>query len=198
MGTCVDGMYGSYDRLGFGYVPAGIGAIGKYIFEDQNYDGIRNEYIDENGLLVSEPGIDGIKLVLEKYYYDNGKWNLISDNYDTTTSLGSSYSFIVDTSYKKDGNKYLCGYKVKLDMSTVPAGYVPTKFYMNNGLSDSDLPLTGGNYRYLTNNMVIAAAEANSNTLDEYKLTADGKDYDISNALIITKYDAGFITKDDA
>ena len=158
MGNCVDGRYGSYDRLGFGYVPAGVGAIGKYIFEDQNYDGIRNEYIDENGLLVSEPGIDGIKLVLEKYYYDNGKWIRINDDDDDVVeSQGSSYTFIVDTSYKIGDNRYLCGYKVKLDMSSVDKvsdtlgkKYIPTKFYMNNGLSDSDLPLTGGNYRYLT------------------------------------------------
>ena len=27
MGNCVDGRYGSYDRLGFGYVPAGVGAM---------------------------------------------------------------------------------------------------------------------------------------------------------------------------
>ena len=206
MGNCVDGRYGSYDRLGFGYVPAGVGAIGKYIFEDQNYDGIRNEYIDENGLLVSEPGIDGIKLVLEKYYYDNGKWIRINDDDDDVVeSQGSSYTFIVDTSYKIGDNRYLCGYKVKLDMSSVDKvsdtlgkKYISTKFYMNNGLSDSDLPLTGGNYRYLTDDIVVPAGEATDSTLDDYKFTADGKDYDISDALIITEYDAGLTTKDDA
>ncbi len=203
MGTCVDGQYGTYNRLGFGYVPAGIGAIGKYVFNDENYDGIRNEYIDKDGYIVSEPGIDNVKLVLEKYYYKDGKWNLLNDHFAETTSLGSSYSFIVDASYTdetadEEGTKYLCGYKVKVDMSTVPEGFVPTKYYMNDGVSDSDLPIRGDNYRYLTKEPVIIASVADKNSLDEYKITMEDETYDISKALIITKYDAGFTTEDRA
>lgn len=203
MGTCVDGQYGTYNRLGFGYVPAGIGSIGKYVFNDENYDGIRNEYIDKDGYIVSEPGIDNVKLVLEKYYYKDGKWNLLNDHFAETTSLGSSYSFIVDASYTdetadEEGTKYLCGYKVKVDMSTVPEGFVPTKYYMNDGVSDSDLPIRGDNYRYLTKEPVIIASVADKNSLDEYKITMEDEAYDISKALIITKYDAGFTTEDRA
>lgn len=203
MGTCVDGQYGTYNRLGFGYVPAGIGSIGKYVFNDENYDGIRNEYIDKDGYIVSEPGIDNVKLVLEKYYYKDGKWNLLNDHFAETTSLGSSYSFIVDASYTdetadEEGTKYLCGYKVKVDMSTVPEGFVPTKYYMDDGVSDSDLPIRGDNYRYLTKEPVIIASVADKNSLDEYKITMEDEAYDISKALIITKYDAGFTTEDRA
>lgn len=204
MGTCVEGQYGSYDRLGFGYVPAGIGAIGKYVFNDENYDGIRNEYVDKDGYYVSEPGIDDVKLVLEKYYYKDGNWVLLNDHFAETTSLGCSYTFIVDSAYadetgtEEEGTKYLCGYKVKVDMSTVPTGFTPTKYYMNNGVSDSDLPLTGDGYRYLMKDPVIIASEADKSTLDEYKLTKDDKTYDISKAQIITKYDAGFTSVDRA
>ena len=75
-------------------------------------------------------------MVLEKYYYDNGKWIRINDDDDDVVeSQGSSYTFIVDTSYKIGDNRYLCGYKVKLDMSSVDKvsdtlgkKYIPTKF----------------------------------------------------------------------
>ncbi len=198
MGKCVEGQYGTYNRLGLGFVPAGIGAIGKYVFNDENYDGIRNEYKDSEGYLVTEPGIDNVKLILEKYCYKNNKWELVSDNYEEVTSIGSSYTFIVDSS-EKDADtqeRYLCGYRVKVDMNTVPKDYVPTKFYMNDGVSDSDLPITGERYRYLTGDsatdLVIIADEKDEFTELDYTITADGKEYDIADAQIITKYDAGF------
>ncbi len=195
-GKCVQGQYGTYDRLGLGFVPAGVGSIGKYVFDDENYDGIRNEYIDSDGYIVSEPGVDNVKLILEKYGYKDGEWKLLDGNYATTTSKGSSYTFIVDTAETditagEDGERYLLGYKVKVDMDTVPEGYAPTKYGVNNGISDSDLPLSSGKYRYLTNDIVIVSEEATATTLGEHIITVGDKSYDISNAKIITEYDAG-------
>ena len=195
MGECVNGQYGIYDRLDLGFVDVGIGSIGKYVFQDENYDGVRNESLDEDGLIITEPGVNGVTLVLEQYYLDsNDNWVYVGD-IDTQESYGSAYTFIVkDTTYIVDGERYLCGYKVKMDMSTVPEGFVPTKYKINNGVSDSDLPLTGtadSDYRYLNDNPIIIAAFADEDTIDEYKMEAFGKTYNVTRSQTILDVDAG-------
>ena len=158
------------------FVDVGIGSIGKYVFHDENYDGVRNESVDEDGLIITEPGVNGVTLVLEQYYLDSDNNWVYVDDIDTQESYGSAYTFIVkDTTYIVDGERYLCGYKVKMDMSTVPDGFVPTKYHINNGVSDSDLPLIGAadsDYRYLNDNPIIIAALADEDTIDEYKMEA--------------------------
>lgn len=165
-----NGSYGPFIRLGFGFVPAGVGYIGKYVFEDVNYNGIRDQYTDENGYPATEPGVDGLKLVLEQYYYDGsaGKWEYV-DDYAAETSSGSSYifeevptTFTVKTEEDGSDSEELClaGYRVKIKMTaddqaadsagTVDDGsFVPTKYHMGRGagengadLPDSDLPVT--------------------------------------------------------
>ncbi len=202
MGECVNGQYGIYNRLNLGFVDVGIGSIGKYVFHDENYDGVRNESIDEDGLIITEPGVNGVTLVLEQYYLDsNNNWVYV-DDIDTQESYGSAYTFIVkDTTYIVDGERYLCGYKVKMDMSTVPEGFVPTKYQINNGNSDSDLPLTGtagSDYRYLNDNPIIIAALADEDTIDEYKMEAFGQIYNVTRSQTVLDVDAGLTIDEKA
>ncbi len=211
-----NGQYGTYDRLGFAFVSTDLGSIGKYVFHDENYDGIRNEYINSDGYVITEPGVNGVKLVLEKYYYDynTGKWVLLDDNADTQISEGSAYTFLIDHSglyHMIDGTRYACGYKVKMDMDSVDEvsaktklDFVPTKFYMNNGISDSDLPVVKGEnekYRYLSSQPVVAAEivdSANINPDNPYQFTIDGVTYDTARGRSVSNIDAGLATVDTA
>ncbi|MDE7124291.1 MAG: hypothetical protein K2N83_02220, partial [Eubacterium sp.] len=197
IGECVNGQYGVYDRINFGFVDVGIGSIGKYVFNDENYDGVRNESLDEDGLIITEPGVNGVTLVLEKYYLDGTNWVYV-DDVDSQESFGSAYTFIVtDTTYMLEGERYLCGYKVKMDMTTVPEGFVPTKYRINNGVSDSDLPITGnGNYYYLNDDPIIIAALADEDTMDDYKMTAFGTTYNITRSQTVLDVDAGLTLRE--
>ena len=202
MGECVNGQYGIYNRLDLGFVDVGIGSIGKYVFHDENYDGVRNESVDEDGLIITEPGVNGVTLVLEQYYLDSDNNWVYVDDIDTQESYGSAYTFIVkDKTYIVDGERYLCGYKVKMDMSTVPDGFVPTKYHINNGVSDSDLPLIGAadsDYRYLNDNPIIIAALADEDTIDEYKMEAFGKTYNVTRSQTVLDVDAGLTIDEKA
>ncbi|MDE5995334.1 MAG: hypothetical protein K2G56_00265 [Eubacterium sp.] len=221
MGKCVNGQYGTYNRLGFAFTSTGVGSIGKYAFIDENYDGLRNEYIDDDGYIVSEHGLENVRFVLERWYYNpaatRNKWVYVGDVADTV-SVGNAYTFVIDNDdfyYTVDdpgtmnhGKTFVCGYKVKVDMDSVAevsknAGtqYVPTKYLMNDGVSDSNLPLTGGNYRYLNDVPVIAneiVDEADLDPSNPEQIKIDGVTYDMTRGRSITDLDAGFATVDTA
>ncbi|MDE6110868.1 MAG: hypothetical protein K2F65_03005, partial [Eubacterium sp.] len=224
MGKCENGQYGIYYRLGFGFVNTGVGSIGKYVFHDENYDGIRSEFINDDGYIVSEPGVNDVRLVLEKYYYNpkavRNKWIRIPGDpkdYEVaeTVSVGSAYTFILDDddfyyTNPLDGQDYVCGYRVKVDMDSVDevsrkTGYnfVPTKYLMNDGVSDSNLPVTGGNYRYLNDVPVVPNEIVDPDEIDltdpyaDY-VTIDGVTYDMTRGRSVSDLDAGFTTVDTA
>ncbi len=155
--------YGPFDGLGLGLMRQGKAHIGKYVFEDRDYNGVYGEYINEEGYVVTEPGVDGVKIALEQYGYDEDlkKWILIPGPEDgffrTAVSEGGSYIFqeLPTTVVFDDGIARLAGYRVKADMGTIPEGYAPAKYHMSGRWSDSDLPVQadpGGDtegYRYL-------------------------------------------------
>lgn len=192
--------HGKFIKLGFGFVEAGKGFIGKNIFNDKNYDGIRNQYTDAQGNVVSEPGIDGINLILEQYYYDtvDNKWKYVEDGDRTLISSGGAYIFQnVRTTYTSEEDEiYLAGYRVKLDTSTIPEGYTPTKYYMGNGVLDSDLPVDSNDrYRYLSDILIIAD-DVTDNPIGDNILEVNGRIYDTSDGIMILDNDAGFTTMD--
>lgn len=196
------GSHGKFVKLGFGFVEAGKGFIGKNVYYDQNYDGIRNQYTNADGNIASEPGVDGVHLILEEYYFDtaDNTWKYLEGQDRVLQSAGGSYIFQnVRTTYTSDDDqKYLAGYRVKLDMSTVPEGYTPTKYYMGNGVMDSDLPVNSNEqYRYLSEILVIAN-DVTDNPIGDNILEVNGKKYDTSDGLMILDNDAGFTTMDKA
>ncbi len=194
------GSHGEFNSLGFGFVEAGKGFIGKNIFDDKNYDGIRNQYTDANGNATSEPGIDGVEIILEQYYYDtaDNTWKYVEGADRNIDSVGGSYIFQnVRTTYTNDdGEQYLAGYKVKLNTETIPEGYTPTKYHMGNGVLDSDLPVDNNDqYRYLSD-MLIIAADVTDNPIGDNVVTVGDKKYDVSDGLMLLDNDAGLTTMD--
>ena len=200
--------YGVYNHLGLGFVEAGRGYIGKYVWNDITYDGLRGNYIDANHQVVSEPGMENIKLILERYYFDDAAnaWKPVPEAvtaYEQLTNSGGSYTFQnIKTTYTLDGNVYLAGYKLKVDMSTLPEHYTITKFNMNNGLDDSKLPIsTTDGYLDVTQDtdsagMIIIAEKADNDTPNEYVNTHEGIRYDISNGKMILNLDLGLTSID--
>lgn len=193
-----NGSYVYDDYLGLGFVPSGKGYIGKNIFDDVNYNGIMDIVQDENGHFVSEPGIDHVKLIVEQYYYDDG-WTLEKESFQNQISnAAGSYIFQnVPTTVTKNGKLYLAGYRVKVDMSTLPHGYTPTMYLINNGLNDSDLPAQGdSDMRYLTRDdeYIILADKAADGVSGANVLEVEGVRYDTSEGISVLDKDAGLTT----
>ncbi len=200
--------YGIYNHLGLGFVEAGRGYIGKYVWNDVTYDGLRGNYIDANNQVVSEPGMKDIKLILERYYFDDNtnEWKPVPEAvtaYEQLTNSGGSYTFQnVKTTYTLGDKVYLAGYKLKVDTGTLPQNYTITKFNMNNGLNDSKLPIsTTDGYLDITQDadsagMIIIAEKANNDTPNEYINTHEGVNYDISNGKMILNLDLGLTSID--
>lgn len=197
-----NGSYFYEDALGFGFVEAGRGYIGKNIFEDKNYNGILDTYLDETGKLVREPGCKDVKLIAEQYYYDQGEWHKVADfqKEEVSNDAGSYIFQNLTTTYTKDEKVYLAGYRIKVDMSTLPSGYTPTMYRINNGKNDSDLPVSGdADYRYLTakDDYVILAKKAEQGDT-KHIFEVDGKRYDASEGISVLDQDAGLASIDTA
>ncbi len=156
--------YGPFDGLGLGLMRQGKAHIGKYVFEDRDYNGVYGEYINEEGYVVTEPGVNGVRIGLEQYGYDETlqKWVLIPGTaeegfFQMAVSQGGSYIFpdLPTTVVLDDGIARLAGYRVKVDMDSIPEGYTPAKYHMSGRWSDSDLPVQPdpggdrGGFRYL-------------------------------------------------
>lgn len=197
-----NGSYVYDDYLGLGFVESGKGYIGKNIFDDINYNGIMDTYYDENGNLVSEPGIANVKLILERYYYDGG-WQLENATFkqEISNTAGSYIFQNIPTTYTKDGTVYLAGYRVKVDMKTLPSGYTPTMYHINSGKNDSDLPVSGdADYRYLSkaDEYVILADKAADGVAGANILELNGIRYDTSEGISVLDKDAGLTSVDEA
>ncbi|MFQ9922888.1 MAG: SdrD B-like domain-containing protein [Beduini sp.] len=202
--------YGKYNYIGLGFVEAGRGYLGKYVWDDKNYDGIRGDYLDQDGNLVSEPGLKDIKFILEKYYYDDvdNIWKPVPDAPTTEqfTNTGGSYTFQnVKTTYTLGDKVYLAGYKIKVDPSTLPSDYAVTKYQMNSGRNDSDLPilssdgyLTSVGDHDATSQMIIIAEKADEHTQADYIKTYNGVDYNTAEGRMILDLDIGLTSKDKA
>lgn len=198
----VNGSYVYEDYLGLGFVESGKGYIGKNIFNDTNYNGIMDTYRDGNGNLVSEPGIKDVKLILEQYYYDNG-WKSVNTAFKAEISnAAGSYIFQnIPTTHTVNGTLYLAGYRVKVDMKTLPSDYTPTMYQINNGKNDSDLPVNGDpEFRYLTaaNEYIILADKAADGVSGANILELDGVRYDTSEGISVLDKDAGLTSMDKA
>ena len=202
-------FYGKFDYIGLGFVEAGRGYLGKYVWDDKNYDGIRGDYLDNAGNLISEPGIENVKFILERYYYDDvdDTWKPTPDvpTSEQITNTGGSYTFQnVKTTYTLGDKVYLAGYKIKVDPTTLPADYAVTKYQMNNGKNDSDLPILSAD-GYLTSvadhdasGMIIIAEKADEHTQAAYIKTYNGVDYNTADGRMILDLDIGLTTKDKA
>ena len=207
----IDGnFYGKYNYIGLGFVEAGRGYLGKYVWDDKNYDGVRGDYLDADGNLVSEPGLGNVKFILERYYFDDADnvWKPIPDapTAEQITNTGGSYTFQnVKTTYTLGDKVYLAGYKIKVDQSTLPADYAVTKYQMNSGKNDSDLPILSAD-GYLTSisdhdtqsQMIIIAEKADEHTQAAYIKTYQGVDYNTADGRMILDLDIGLTTKDKA
>ncbi len=92
------------NTIDFGYKPACSGSIGDYVWHDQNYNGIQNS---------GEPGLNGVTVRLK-----NSAGTVIATAITVTNAGAAGY-------YRFTG---VCAgsYKVDVDQSTVPTGFVAT------------------------------------------------------------------------
>ena len=104
------------------------------IWEDANYNGVQD---------TDEHGIANVTVALKSYYYD-GTWHDADGfNFPTTavTDENGIYTFTdLPTYVEVDGVKYLTGYRMAVDVETVPAEYGITYYRVGDDESiDSDL-----------------------------------------------------------
>ncbi len=92
------------NTIDFGYKPACSGTIGDYVWHDQNYNGIQD---------TGEPGLNGVTIRLK-----NSSGAVIATTVTATNAGKSGY-------YQFTG---VCSgsFKVDVDQTTVPAGFVAT------------------------------------------------------------------------
>ncbi len=139
-----DGKYYSDSFIGVGLIQRGNGFIAGNIWNDLNYDGIRGQYYDDGGNFVFEPGYENIDLAIEQHYYDpeQKEWVLADENLQIVkTDANGAYIFQnLLGEYVHEGERYLAGYKVRVDLDTAPENVAITKFQTNEGKFDSGLP----------------------------------------------------------
>ena len=172
-------------NIGLGLINGGRGYLGKFVWDDADYDGIMDE---------DEEGIPDVEITLESYYYDDAadQWVKFGTDRTKTTNKAGAYIFDNVMSYHVEGEKtYLAGYKLRIDEAEneeVFKKYGVTHYQVNEGVLDSDLVYNG-----LTMNKghIIIAEEATDATADNSRITYNGKEYDISDAKIVLDYDAG-------
>ncbi|MFR6495034.1 MAG: SdrD B-like domain-containing protein [Ruminococcus sp.] len=155
------------------------GFIGQWIWDDENYNGIRDTF---------EKGIKGVTVTLKPFYYDSatGKWVAITgEDRDIKTSESGSYVFQnVSTYYKKDGKTYLAGYRLYVDPeknADLYKKYAITKYNQypsRRSAENSDLQYTGDMQYYLIGDDWIEY-DANGN------VTATHHNYDTEDNIII-------------
>ncbi|MCU6761032.1 Serine-aspartate repeat-containing protein D precursor [uncultured Roseburia sp.] len=176
-------------NIDLGMIHSGRGFLGKFVWEDENYNGIMD---------ASEGGMKDVTVTLESYYYKNNQWYPIpggsSERTMTTNDAGVYVFDNVMSYYQADGQNYLTGYRMKIDPTVndkIFKQYGVTHYQANHGVQDSDLDIADGNY-YLNDDYIIIAVEADQNSVPENTVSYQGKTYDISDAETILTYDAGF------
>ncbi len=175
-------------NIDLGMISAGRGYLGKFVWNDLDYDGI----MDPN-----EPGIENVTVTLESYYLDGDTWVPFGTERTMTTNAAGAYVFDnVMSYYEVNGEKHLTGYRLKVDPEKngdIFKQYAITHYMSNGGSQDSDLISNpdNPNQYYLNEDYIIIAVEADQDTQNEHRYSYHGKDYDISDAEIILTYDAG-------
>ena len=119
-----DGGYSSYED----------GSLSGIIWEDSNFDGIRDE---------DEQRIANVEVTLQRFIKVNGNWQE-DDSFDPLTTLTDetgTYLFDALDSYCViNGQKCLYGYRVTVNLNTLPEGEEVTKYHIGDNASvDSDL-----------------------------------------------------------
>ncbi len=161
------------------------------VWDDQNYDGIRNQ---------TESGIDGVTVELQRFYYDGTAWQKDTSfaTQKTQTINGGEYRFAnLATFVTVKGEKYLAGYRVKL--TNIPDGYATTRYRqgtdrtLDSDLKYDDLFLIGDN-AYL-----IVAGEVTQNSAASEPVTIPDLDrgsvtYDLQSTRPVCGQDAGLVS----
>lgn len=175
-------------NIDLGMINAGRGYLGKFVWNDLNYNGIMD---------ADEPGIENVTVTLESYYFDGTDWIPFGAERDIKTNSAGAYVFDNVMSYYVSGDvKYLTGYRMRIDPDKnkdIFKQYAITHHLVNGGNQDSDLisdPASADQY-YLHKDYIIIAVAADEDTDPENKKSYQGKDYDISDAEILLTYDAG-------
>jgi hypothetical protein len=202
--------------IDIGLTQPGKGAIGDYIWIDENENGIQ----DENELPFGE----ALTLVLEPWYYDddNKGWNKVPDGVidesmlTTQTEESGHYSFtklpgVFVYYYDKDGNEvdadssevagsknYIIGYRLKL--SALPADYTYTQ--VKQGSDDQvDSDLYDDAYLTLPGEYIVVATEDTNSTpsatSEKVVMQIDGKSitryYRVDSNEFLMNYDIGLV-----
>lgn len=173
-------------RIDLGLVDSSRGFIGELVWDDKDYDGIQDP---------NEPGLEGVTVTLETYYYKDGNWEPLENNRTTQTNASGAYRFTVSTYYSPaDGERYLTGFKVFIgekENETLFNTYAPTWQDASADGKQSDMEVLGNKDKkhYLIDTPTLIAKEATDMSTD--KIAMDGKEYDIGDA-DTKNYDAGF------
>ncbi|MFQ9923851.1 MAG: SdrD B-like domain-containing protein [Beduini sp.] len=162
-----------------GFTSIDTGSISGIVWEDEDKNGIRHE---------TEKGMADIEVILETYYYQQGKWQQLKDKVvlKAITSEEGKYEFNHLSTYGYiDEELVLYGYKVKIE--NYPNDYEVTSYHANDMYLDSDL---NGNTGYLSEyeELMVLASKADQ-TIDPM-YTING--YNIVKASNIHDLDAGF------
>ncbi len=173
--------------IDLGFVDSSRGFVGEYVWDDANYDGLQD---------LNESGIGNVTVTLESYYYKDGVWISTGQEQTTTTNAAGAFKFTVST-FRADGDdRYLLGYKVRIDRDDnedLFAAYGATwKDKASNGTqSDMDeAPNAQGSY-YLNDEPVLVAKPKSADTNADYEVSFENAVYDLANADTV-KLDAGF------
>ena len=161
------------------------------IWNDADYDG---------GMAAEEAGMEGLSMTLEQYYWDGTTWlPTAQQNYTATVNTDSNgnYHFEnVPTFVEIGGERYLAGYRLKLDALPKDADgkitYGITKAGGDSKFQRLENPYQSENL-YLTapDQYLILAAEAKTETDSTYRNHYNGSDYDIADAAAQTDWNGG-------
>ena len=161
------------------------------IWNDADYDG---------GMAAEEAGMEGLSMTLEQYYWDGTTWlPTAQQNYTATVNTDSNgdYHFEnVPTFVEIGGERYLAGYRLKLDALPKDADgkitYGITKAGGDSKFQRLENPYQSENL-YLTapDQYLILAAEAKTETDLTYRKHYNGSDYDIADAAAQTDWNGG-------
>ena len=181
--------YPDEHTIDLGFVNAARGFIGELVWDDKDYDGIQDP---------DEDPLENVTVTLEQYYYKDDKWHKLDEEKTTQTNDAGAYKFTVSTYYEDGNDRYLAGYKVRIDRNEnkdLFKQYAPTfKGNETNG-KQSDLDETpnddDGNSYYLTDDVVVIASEVGDTTQEDNSVECGDTYYDLGNAET-KNFDAGF------
>ncbi len=175
------------DGMNAGFSEQGFGAIGGVAWE---------EHYDEDGKADSirqdnEKRMEGIEVVLEQYYLENGNWIKV-DGYEQTQLTNEDGEYLFDnlpvcgTVDDGTGNlkRIIYGYRVKVP--AIPEDYDVADYRVNDGVLDNDLDQNTG---YLTPDVVplanpAADNEQPENITDGYSIVTGNRYTDIDLGLL--------------